>query len=455
MRNEAQLKKIPPEGLEGGLIFDEMSVQSDLQFKKKDGEIQLIGFSECTPESIVFNQISSSKKQLPLATHALQLLFLGFTGFRFPFAHFPSTTASGHELYLLLWESVNMLSSFGFKIQYISTDGAQSNRDLFKLLLPEFSTMNPVTCSFKNIYCLDNPQIFFIMDISHVIKKIRNNILKSGTDASCKRHLMLGDKYIEWNHFRKAYIWDISSHAFPVHHKLSQEHLFMTPEAKMRNHLAEDVLDGNMLHLMELYQESLGLEGSQLDVTVKLLKCTSVLIKNFRDTRPVTDVSDDRLKENHDAMDWFVQWENSIKNNKTIKNKEKHLISHQTRQDIISSVLGFEELCLYKLKKSNASIIPSRTNSDVIENVFCQQRTLHNGANTNPTYLGYCNTLNSVILGQASVSRKSNTGGALGGAELPEQHPKRSSEGKVVVKGQVQMIQSQRESDQHMKVESY
>ena len=46
--------------------------------------------------------------------------------------------------------------------------------------------------------------------------------------------------------------------------------------------------------------------------------------------------------------------------------------------------------------------------------MLCQQRTLHNGANTNPTYLGYCNTVNSVILGQASISRKSNVGGGDG-----------------------------------------
>lgn len=30
-------------------------------------------------------------------------------------------------------------------------------------------------------------------------------------------------------------------------------------------------------------------------------------------------------------------------------------------------------------------MIPSRVNSDVVENMICQQRTLHNGANTNPT----------------------------------------------------------------------
>lgn len=123
------------------------------------------------------------------------------------------------------------------------------------------------------------------MDFSHVVKKIRNNILKSGTEAYCKIHLIYGDKFIEWDHFRKAYLWDISSSSFPVHHKLTQEHIhvFLTSVNKMRNHLAEEVLNSEMLHLMELYKESLGQAGLKLSATIELLKCTSVLVKNFRD----------------------------------------------------------------------------------------------------------------------------------------------------------------------------
>jgi hypothetical protein len=136
-----------------------MSIQSDLQFKTRNGSIQPIGFTECTPESVVLDQINTNKNERTLVMYVLQLVFLGFTGYRFPFAHFPTATTSGHELYLLLWKSVNMLSMFGFKVQYISTDGVQSNRDLFKLLVPDF------------IYSKDNPLLFFIMDYSHVIKK--------------------------------------------------------------------------------------------------------------------------------------------------------------------------------------------------------------------------------------------------------------------------------------------
>lgn len=107
-----------------------MSIQPDLQFQKLNNSIQLIGFTECTPESIVFDQMKNNKHEKTLATHVHQLVFLGFTGFRFPFAHFPYHTASGHELYILVWKSVNMLSTYGFTVQSVSTDGAQSNRDL-------------------------------------------------------------------------------------------------------------------------------------------------------------------------------------------------------------------------------------------------------------------------------------------------------------------------------------
>jgi hypothetical protein len=54
MANEAKLKNIPPEGFEGGIIV-EMSIQSDLQFKKRKGTIQLVGFIDCTPESIIID----------------------------------------------------------------------------------------------------------------------------------------------------------------------------------------------------------------------------------------------------------------------------------------------------------------------------------------------------------------------------------------------------------------
>lgn len=83
MANEAKINNIPPEGFLGGIIIDEMSIQPDLQFRKQSDDNELIGFTECTPESIVFDEMKSNKRERTLATHILQLVFFGFTGFSF------------------------------------------------------------------------------------------------------------------------------------------------------------------------------------------------------------------------------------------------------------------------------------------------------------------------------------------------------------------------------------
>lgn len=53
------------------------------------------------------------------------------------------------------------------------------------------------------------------------------------------------------------------------------EHFFLTSQSKMRNRLAEDVLNENMLHLMQCYQMSLKENGDDLNSSIEFLK------KNF------------------------------------------------------------------------------------------------------------------------------------------------------------------------------
>jgi hypothetical protein len=58
-------------------------------------------------------------------------------------------------------------------------------------------------------------------------------------------------------------------------------------------------------------KQSLGQAGLKLSATIELLRCTSVLIKHFRDKRPITNISDERIQQNHDSIHWFIKWENS------------------------------------------------------------------------------------------------------------------------------------------------
>lgn len=152
MQNEAMQRDLPPEGYEGGLILDEMSIQSDLQFYSKNGKKYLVGFTEVLDESKLMETIHSGKKEIKLATHVLQFVFLGFTGFRFPLFHFPTIQATAAELNLLFWKIINLLMAFGFRVRYTSMDGAQTNRDLAKILLGDFKSSTVNTMKVKKYF---------------------------------------------------------------------------------------------------------------------------------------------------------------------------------------------------------------------------------------------------------------------------------------------------------------
>ena len=83
----------------------------------------------------------------------------------------------------------------------------------------------------------------------------------------------------------------------------------------------------------------------------------------------------------------------------------------ETREDIDFTYYGFMSLVKKTLFELKIEIVPSRINSDIIENIFCQQRALYHGAtcNTNPNYNEYRTGINSIILGK-TTSRKSNAG---------------------------------------------
>ena len=255
--------------------------------------IQYIGFVDCSNETEYMNRLKGYY-DLKLAIHVLQFLFLGHTGFRFPLAHYPILQASPSELYIDFWRIVKLLGLFGFRVAYVSMDGAQSNRNFMKMLLPSDARSMLVS----NIYDSTQPNISIIMDYSHVIKKIRNNISKSGHSANHKD------------------FWDISVKTLKLHQKLTQEHLFLNSQLKMRNKLAEEVVNEDMLHLMKEYQVALGANGKDLESTIELLGQTTILTKIFRDKRPISEYEYPRLKQLREVLDWFRKWERQIQESK-------------------------------------------------------------------------------------------------------------------------------------------
>ena len=408
MHTEAKSKNIPPQGMSGGIVIDEMSIQDDLQIEYTKEGSKLVGLVDLGDENTSMDMILNKSHHRPMASHVLQLIFLGHTGFRFPFCYFPTNEANSASIYVNVWKAIGKLEEWGFKTEYVCMDGGSTNRSFLKMHFDDPIKENYVT---KNICTLDG-NVVLLMDPKHLGKKLRNNCLASGTGPGHKRCINYKGDKIMWRHWIAAYEWDRSVNAFPIHHKLSDDHLYLTSQLKMRNHLAEQTLDKEMLHLMECFKKSHDNGGSYLNGTIEFLKKTSKLISNYSDSRPITCISDVRLIENKEIYNWFKDWETEVKNTPGLSDAEKNymLLSYQTREDLDSYLLGFHQICKIHIAQTNWSVIPSMVNSDIIENIFCQARGLCNGANTNPTFRMYKSSMSNVILGESVKSRKSNAG---------------------------------------------
>lgn len=234
----------------GGLILDEMSIQEDLQLSFGDGKVFIDGLVDMGSFCEDMRILNTHTKIIKPATHVLQFIYLGYDDFRFPIAYFPSSGATAPELYTNVWDLISKLNEIDINIDYVCFDGSSNNRAFQFMHFTDkedsknknFTTINPYNPS---------ETVTMIMDYSHNIKKIRNNIYASGDHEICTRKLKLKEKYIVWAHWIEAFHWDRIHNPVRVHQRLTNDHIFLTKLSKMRNHLAEEVLDENMLHLMK------------------------------------------------------------------------------------------------------------------------------------------------------------------------------------------------------------
>jgi hypothetical protein len=358
MHQAAVKGNVTAAGRKGGIMHDEMKIQSDLVMRKAGTDIMLSGWVDTGEEAFNWSLLKSGEMSRKLASHVLQVTFLGYTGFRFPLVHFPTDCVTASELHIITWNVISELQTWGFTVDYIMQDGGEQNREFMNM----HYSGNPVDHKFlcKNIVD-PSRQIALVQDFSHNLKKLRNGVLNSGIGQKNTRYLLHKGKPIVWAQWIKAVQWDRDSNPRRVHYKLTDSHLYPNSAEKMRNHLAEEMMDEDMLHLMQLYQATL-IDGSVLDGALALLKNSSILIRVFRDRRGISSVSDGRLHELRSVLKWFTEWENDVKSSGVASaQRGKSLPSQQCLDDIKSLLMTFEVIVGIHLSDCpSSSIVPAR-----------------------------------------------------------------------------------------------
>lgn len=164
----------------GSLIWDEMSLSQDVNFNSQ--QLRMDGFMDLGGEI----HLDSSKQQL-VADHALVFLFRPYRArWIQPIAVFATKgAASADVLHVLIMKAICMLEKHNARVVNVVSDGAQTNKSAYAKFGIS-GKLNDVT------NCIDHPlddkekqdpsdikpKIYFLYDVPHLFKTIRNHIFK-------------------------------------------------------------------------------------------------------------------------------------------------------------------------------------------------------------------------------------------------------------------------------------
>ena len=196
---------LPLEGRCGDLILDECSIQEYLTVKFRSDGIRVTSFVDLGLESEKLDQLLGTSEK-SLATHVLQFVFIGYTGYRWPVCHYPTNQAKAIDLYINVWQIIVKLLKYDFHVEYICMDGAVQNRQLMYM---HFSHEEAVTSNYSiPNHIIPTKKLHFTVDYSHVCKRICNNVFSSRKGKEKPRLLTRRGQTITWESWENAYAWD-------------------------------------------------------------------------------------------------------------------------------------------------------------------------------------------------------------------------------------------------------
>jgi hypothetical protein len=331
MKSRFVTMKIGKQGILGGLFFDEVKIKEGLLFDPSTWE--LIGFTDIeediqsglpSPAAMQETKEESLDPHKNVATHVLQFFYKSICAkFEFPCAHFLTRGVTAQKLNRIFWQGVSLLHGYGFEILLACCDGAPENRAFFAM-----NGTNKTKSQGNNPY--SKMPIYFISDPPHLMKKLRNNLHKSGYKEKSKRYtrlLQLGSKYILWDHIYSVH--EREKHRRLYTTDLRRSHIYLDNLSKMRVKLAVQTLSKKVQQEMSIHK------NQATEATQKYISNCEKMWNVFNDNRPLRSVQDERVTILDDALTFFTMWkENLAQQYKKKAERASHFITWQTMFDI-------------------------------------------------------------------------------------------------------------------------
>lgn len=192
------------------LMADEMHISQNLVFQKSTG--RLIGYTkldDLDKEVQVLNKhLDNPDEELQeiIASKVLVYMVKGISvGIKEVIASYPVANPSASQMYMWTWQVIGALERSGVPIIAFVCDGFSTNRAFIRMHKPATPTASGVIFDTIN-KAARGRKLFFISDVPHLLKTLRNCFMNSRWDnKKSRRHMMYRGKKISWDFLIKLY----------------------------------------------------------------------------------------------------------------------------------------------------------------------------------------------------------------------------------------------------------
>lgn len=340
------------------LCIDEMSLKGNLFYNRASDNV--VGLAQNTKGEQFFK---------PALTACVVMVRGICYKWKQPLAYyFSHTTCSAPSLVEILTETVEKLKAIKLKVCGITTDMGSNNIQLANIL--------DVTVDEPSFH-IENSKLFYIFDIPHIIKAIRNMLIKY-------------DFYYEGNRISWQYIKMFYDHdkKYPIRAapKLTDSHVSPSPFEKMKVKYATQIFSASVSASMNLYIR-FGYLPSEAVFTASFVERMDKLFDILNSSKTASEKKYNRAYKGLDyqvdflldCLDFFNKLEIRDQLNRNIV---KNIKSVKCIKISINSLLGlWDEL---KNMHNFDYLLTRRLNQDGLENHFGTIRR-QNGNCINPT----------------------------------------------------------------------
>jgi DNA transposase THAP9 len=348
------------------LLLDEISLKRGLNYSKSADEI--VGFED----------FGNGDRTQKYANQALVLMARGLRSrWKQPLAYFLAcNTSPAKKLKEIVSDTVVKLNGIGLTVVAVICDQGATNQQMFRL----FGVTKEEPCV---KLCGNN--VFFMFDPPHLLKSVRNNLVKHDFE--------INGKLVRWQHVTDFYERD-SKQLVKLAPKLSHRHINLPPFANMRVRLAAQVFSHSVFAGIHTHV-ALGAMPAEAIVTANFIGKMDNLFDCFNaGTFCGTKQYRRALTEGSKHWDLLTECKELMSSLKIVGTAVKAPCVDGWILTINSLIRLFQEL---REKHDFKFILTNRLNQDALENHFAVIRS-RGGFRDNPNPMAFNATFKQVIV---------------------------------------------------------